>query len=163
MGTFMGYDEYGEPFGSYSFEDATPEIITQSPDCKTLTELYNWVINDKVCLAHFKAKQTGAANLTATISQTLASGGTTSFDSTSDYSKVLECISEMDISFFLCTNLNADNNAGTSTLNGMLFTHIKQNAKFDEIMVVPGGEEDDDIPADILRILNRKRRIKVVG
>ena len=148
MGTFMGYDEYGEPFGSYSFEDATPEIITQSPDCKTLTELYNWVINDKVCLAHFKAKQTGAASLTATISQTLASGGTTSFDSTSDYSKVLECISEMDISFFLCTNLNADNNAGTSTLNGMLFTHIKQNAKFDEIMVVPGGEGDDDIFGD---------------
>lgn len=148
MGTFMGNDEYGEPFGSYTFEEAAPEIITQSGDCTTLDELYNWAINDKVCQAHFKVKQTGAASLAATIAQKLAVGGTTSFGSTSDYAKALECVSEMDISFFLCTNLNADGGAGVSVTNGMLFTHIKQAAKFDEMMVIPGGEEDDDLFGD---------------
>lgn len=148
MGTFMGNDEYGEPFGSYTFEEAAPEIITQSGDCTTLDELYNWAINDKVCQAHFKVQKTGSASLAATIAQTLAAGGTTDFTSTSDYAKALECVSEMDISFFLCTNLNADGGAGVSVTNGMLFTHIKQAAKFDEMMVVPGGEEDDDLFGD---------------
>lgn len=148
MGTFMGNDEYGEPFGSYTFEEAAPEIITQSGDCTTLDELYNWAVNDKVFQAHFNVQKTGSASLAATIAQTLASGGTTDFTSTANYAKALECVSEMDISFFLCTNLNADGGAGVSVTNGMLFTHIKQAAKFDEMMVVPGGEEDDDLFGD---------------
>lgn len=146
QGTFMGADEYGEPFGAYSFADAVPDIIAQSEDCTTLDELYNWAANDKVVLNHFEVKKTGSATLSATISQTLASGGTTVFNNDGEYDKVLECISELDISFFLCTNLNADSGAGVnSATNGKLYTYIKNDAKFDEIMVVPGGEEDDDI------------------
>lgn len=149
-GTYMGTDAYGEPFGSYSFADAKPEVIAQSPDCDTLGEIYNWAANSRDVLNHFKVEMTGeeSESLEAEISQILASGGVTTYGNTADLNKVFECISEMDISFFLCTNLNADSAAGLSDINKALYTYIKTNAKFDEIMVIPGGEEDTDLLGD---------------
>lgn len=149
QGTFMGEDQYGEPFGAYSFAESTPDVIAQSPECTTLDELYNWAINDRVMLSHFNIEKTGAATLASTIALTLASGGTTVFLNDNEYAKTLECISELDISFFLCTNLNAKNGAGVdSNTNGKLFTYIMNDAKFDEMMVVPGGEDGSDIFGD---------------
>ena len=83
------------------------------------------------------------------ISQTLAEGGTSSYLNDGEYAAVLESIEELDITFFLCTNMNADGGAGTdSDTNGRLFTFLQQNAKFDEFMVIPGGEDDTDLFGD---------------
>lgn len=147
-GTYMGSDEYGEPFGAYSFEDSVPDIITESTECQTLEELYNWAINDRVCLSHFKVEYSGNLQtpISGAIPNVLAIGGTTSFLNNGEYAKTLECISELDISFFLCTNLNADSGAGVdSATNGKLFTYIKNGAKFDEMMIVPGGSDETDL------------------
>lgn len=146
-GSFMGVDEAGEPFGPYSLSDSTPNLIVESEDLKTLGELYNWAISNKQMLAHFVISKTGedSTSLT-TISEVLASGGTTTYLNDTEYDEILEAISELDISFFLCTNLNADSGKGVdAATNGKLFTFLKQTAKFTEFMVVPGGEADDDL------------------
>ena len=146
-GSFMGEDSYGEPYGAYSLADAKPNLIAESGDYTTLQQLYDWASSNKQMLAHFNVEMegSGATALTA-VAKTLASGGTTSYLSSGEYDAVLEAIAEMDITFFLCTNMNADSGAAiNSNTNGKLFTHIKNTAKFTSHMFVPGGEEDDDL------------------
>lgn len=149
-GTFAGVDDAGEPFGVKSFADAQPQIVVESADCTTLGELYDWATNDKQMRAMFVISKTGDET-TALVnkSQILAAGGTTVFLENNEYAEVLESISELDITFFLCTNKNADSGAGVnSNTNGRLFTFLKNTAKYREFMVVPGGEEDDDLFGD---------------
>lgn len=146
-GTFAGVDEDGESFGVHSLNDSIPDLIVESPELKTLLELYTWASTNKTVLANFVVTKTGVdATDLIVIAQTLASGGTTEFLSDSEYADVLEAIEELDVTFFLCTNLNADAGAGVNAAtNGKLFTFIKQSAKFSEFMVVPGGEDDTDL------------------
>ena len=146
-GSFMGVDEAGEPFGPYSLSDSTPNLIVESEELKTLGGLYNWAISDKQMLAHFVISKTGSdSTALVAIDDTLASGGSTEYLNDNEYDKILEAISELDITFFLCTNLNADSGKGVdAATNGKLFTFLKQTAKFTEFMVVPGGEADDDL------------------
>lgn len=146
-GSYMGSDEAGEAFGAYSLADAKPNLLAESEDCSTLGELYEWASTNKVVLANFVVTKTGEDNTKAVaIAQTLASGGTTSFLSDGEYDAVLEAIQELDITFFLCTNKNADSGEGVkASTNGKLFTFLKTKAKFAEHMFIPGGEEDDDL------------------
>lgn len=146
-GSFMGVDEDGEPFGAKSLADATPNLIAESGDLTTLQELYDWARNNKQMLSNFVISMTGegATELTE-VEMVLATGGTTEFLSGTEYADVLEAIAELDITFFLCTNLNAADGKGVeANTNGKLFTYLKQTAKFTEFMVVPGGEDDTDL------------------
>lgn len=146
-GSFMGVDEAGEPFGAKSLADATPNLIAESGDLTTLQELYDWSSNNKQMLSNFVISMTGkgATELTE-VEMVLATGGTTEFLSGTEYADVLEAIAELDITFFLCTNLNAADGKGVeANTNGKLFTYLKQTAKFTEFMVVPGGEDDTDL------------------
>lgn len=149
-GTFRGVDAAGEPFGAYSLADATPNLIVESDDLSTVAEAYEWAKNDKIVNSYFNVSKTGTdTTALKAVSQTLAVGGTTTFLSNDEYAEVLEAIEELDISFFLCTNLNAANGAGVNAdTNGKLFTFLKQDAKFSEHMFVPGGESNDDLFGD---------------
>ena len=149
-GTFAGVDEAGEPFGSYEYDACVPDVIAESDDLTTLKELYDWCSNNKVVLANFVVEKTGADETPlVAISQTLATGGTSSYLNDGEYAAVLESIEELDITAFLTTNMNAAGGAGTdSATNGRLFTFLKQQAKFDEFMFIPGGEEDTDLFGD---------------
>ena len=149
-GSFMGVDDAGEAYGAYSLADATPNLIAESDDFTTLQELYDWASSNRQMLSHFVVSMTGdgETELTA-IEMTLASGGTTQFLSGTEYADVLEAIDELDVTFFLCTNLNAAGGKGTdAATNGKLFTFLKQDAKFTEFMVVPGGQDDTDLLGD---------------
>lgn len=146
-GSFAGADESGEAYGSYNFENSVPNLIAESDDCVTLGDLYNWASNNKQILAHFVVSYSGdlSSNLTERVLE-LAQGGTTEYMKDTEYADILEAISELDISFFLCTNLNAANGKGVdAATNGKLFTFLKQSAKFTEFMVVPGGEDETDL------------------
>ena len=149
-GTYKGADEYGEPYGAYSLSESTPDILVESDDLGTLGEAYEWAMNDKVISANFNVSKTGTdSTALKVITQTLASGGTTTFLNNGEYADVLEAIEELDITFFLCTNKNASAGAGVNAeTNGKLFTFIKQDAKFSEHMFVPGGEDDTDLFGD---------------
>lgn len=149
-GSFMGVDEAGEAYGAKNLENATPNLIAESPECATLQDLYDWASTNKQMLANFVVSMTGdgATELVA-VNQTLATGGTTKFLSGTEYADVLEAITELDITFFLCTNKNASNGKGVdAATNGKLFTFLKQTAKYTEFMVVPGGQDDTDLFGD---------------
>ncbi len=149
-GSFMGVDESGEAFGAKSLAEATPNLIVESDDLTTLQELYDWAKNNRSMLANFVVSMTGAgATELNTLAQVLATGGTTQYLSGTEYADVLESIAELDVTFFLCTNLNAAEGKGVeASTNGKLFTFLKQDAKFTEFMVVPGGEDDTDLFGD---------------
>lgn len=149
-GSFMGVDESGEAFGAKSLSEATPNLIVESDDLTTLQELYDWAKNNRSMLANFVVSMTGAgATELNTLAQVLATGGTTQYLSGTEYADVLESIAELDVTFFLCTNLNAAEGKGVeASTNGKLFTFLKQDAKFTEFMVVPGGEDDTDLFGD---------------
>lgn len=149
-GSFMGVDNAGEAYGAYSLAQATPNQIAESPECTTLQELYDWASTNKQMLANFVVSMTGdgATELVA-VEQVLAKGGTTEYMSNTEYADVLESISELEVTFFLCTNLNAASGAGVNAAtNGKLFTFLKQEAKYTEFMVVPGGEDETDLFGD---------------
>lgn len=146
-GSFMGVDDAGEAYGAYSLAEATPNLIAESDDFTTLQELYDWASGNKQMLSHFVISMTGdgETELTA-VSMVLATGGTTQYLSGTEYDDILEAIDELDITFFLCTNLNAANGKGVdAATNSKLFTFLKQDAKFTEFMVVPGGQDDTDL------------------
>lgn len=146
-GSYMGTDDAGESFGAYSLDDAQPNLIAESDDFTTLQELYDWASSNRCMLSNFVVSMQGSGETElAAVEMALATGGTTQYLSGTEYNDILEAIDELDVTFFLCTNLNAANGKGVdAATNGKLFTFLKQNAKFTEFMVVPGGQDDTDL------------------
>lgn len=147
-GSFMGSDDSGESFGSKSIEGAEPNFITESPELHTLEELYDWSRSNKYMLANFVISMKGLGTTALKeVPMVLASGGTTEWLKSNEYSDALEAVTELDVTFFLCTNTEVSK--GTDALtNGKLFTFLKQDAKFTEFMVVPGGKDETDLFGD---------------
>lgn len=144
-GSYMGVDKDGEAFGSKTFAEATSSLLTESEEISTLGELYDWARSDKYVLANFVVKKTGTDTTSlAEISLTEATGGTTEFLKDTEYADVLEAISELDVTFFLATNTTVGKGIDANT-NGRLFTFLKQDAKFTEFLVIPGGSDDTDL------------------
>lgn len=146
-GSYMGTDDAGESFGAYSLDDAQPNLIAESDDFTTLQELYDWASSNRYMLSNFVISMEGDGETElAAVEMALATGGTTQYLSGTEYDDILEAIDELDVTFFLCTNLNAANGKGVdAATNGKLFTFLKQDAKFTEFMVVPGGQDDTDL------------------
>lgn len=144
-GSYMGSDDAGEPFGSKKFSEAVSYLLSESEEFSTLGELYEWARADKYVLAHFVVSKTGTDDIAlSAISLTAASGGTTEYLNDTEYADVLEAISELDISFFLATNTTAAKGIDSNT-TGRLFTFLKNDAKFTEFLVIPGGSDDSDL------------------
>lgn len=144
-GSFMGVDKDGEPYGSASLSKATGNLLTESEEFETLEELYNWARSDKYILANFVVSMTGAktSNISA-VTLTAATGGKTEWLKDSEYADVLEAISELDVTFFLATNTSVGDGISSAT-TGRLFTFLKNDAKFTEFLVIPGGSSDSDL------------------
>lgn len=144
-GSFMGVDKDGEPYGSASLSTAIGNLLTESEEFETLEELYNWARSDKYILANFVVSMTGVktSNLSA-VTLTAATGGKTEWLKDSEYADVLEAISELDVTFFLATNTSVGDGISSAT-TGRLFTFLKNDAKFTEFLVIPGGSSDSDL------------------
>ena len=144
-GSYMGVDKDGEPYGSKSFAEATSNLLTESDEISTLGELYEWARSDKYVLAHFVVEMTGteSAKISA-VDMTTATGGTTEYLKDTEYADILEAISELDVTFFLATNTEVSKGIDANT-TGRLFTFLKNDAKFTEFMVIPGGSSDTDL------------------
>ena len=147
-GSFMGVDKDGEPYGSVSLSKATGNLLTESEEFETLEELYNWARSDKYILANFVVSMTGVktSNISA-VTLTAATGGKTEWLKDSEYADVLEAISELDVTFFLATNTSVGDGISSAT-TGRLFTFLKNDAKFTEFLVIPGGSSDSDLFGD---------------
>ena len=144
-GSFMGVDDDGEPYGSASISKASGNLLTESEEFETLEELYNWARSDKYILANFVVSMTGVktSNISA-VTLTAATGGKTEWLKDSEYADVLEAISELDVTFFLATNTSVGDGISSAT-TGRLFTFLKNDAKFTEFLVIPGGSSDSDL------------------
>lgn len=144
-GSFMGVDKDGEPYGSASLSKATGNLLTESEEFETLEELYNWARSDKYILANFVVSMTGVktSDISA-VTLTAATGGKTEWLKDSEYADVLEAISELDVTFFLATNTSVGDGISSAT-TGRLFTFLKNDAKFTEFLVIPGGSSDSDL------------------
>jgi hypothetical protein len=140
-GTYAGTDKDGEAFNGIAWGDAEPIVIYESGEFTDSSELYDEMIHNQNMVAEFKIEFTNNNPLSLQ-SETLSSGGVTIFD-TQYYSEVLEAVEEMDITFFLCTNLKVDK-ATDSDSNGKLFTFLKTRAKYTEFMFVPGGADKNE-------------------
>jgi hypothetical protein len=148
-GSYAGVDEAGEPYGAKNLADAPAYLLAESGELSTFNELYEWASSNKYVLANFKVSKTGDDNSDLVIvNDTLASGGTTDYNVNGAYDDVLEAITELDISFFLCTNTTVAGGTDAAT-NGKLFTFLKQDAKFNEFMFVPAGGDDTELFGDI--------------
>ena len=147
-GSFMGVDKDGEPYGSVSLSKATGNLLTESEEFETLEELYNWARSDKYILANFVVSMTGVktSNISA-VTLTAATGGKTEWLKDSEYADALEAISELDVTFFLATNTSVGDGISSAT-TGRLFTFLKNDAKFTEFLVIPGGSSDSDLFGD---------------
>lgn len=144
-GTYQGVDSYGDLYGTKNMDDALPEVIDESEELTTLADLFNFLKNSKDITALFDVALVGVDTTPLTaVAQTLATGGTTTFLGTTDYSDVLEAITELDITFHLCTDFGVTDGV-TADTNGKLFTAIKQETKFTQFMFIGGGEADDDL------------------
>lgn len=145
QGSFMGVDPAGEPYGAKSFAAAPQYLLAESDEVATIQELVEWCKNSKTILANFQVSTTGTmtGDLSA-VAQVNATGGSTDYTDASAYANVLESISELDVTFFLCCNTDVAGGTEAAT-NGKLFTFLKNNAKYTEFMVVPGGSGDDDL------------------
>lgn len=147
-GSFMGVDDAGEPFGSKTESEAVSNLLTESGEISTVGELYEWARSDKYALAHFQVSMSGTATTKLqTVEMTPATGGTTEYLKDTEYADALEAISELDITFFLATNNSAQKGIDAAT-NGRLFTFLKNDAKFTEFLVIPGGKDDTDLFGD---------------
>lgn len=144
-GSFMGVDKDGEPYGSASLSKASGNLLAESEEFETLEELYNWARSDKYILANFVVSMTGVktSNISA-VTLTAATGGKTEWLKDSEYADVLEAISELDVTFFLATNTSVGDGISSAT-TGRLFTFMKNDAKFTEFLVIPGGSSDSDL------------------
>ena len=145
QGSFMGVDADGESYGAKSFDNAPQYLIAESDEFDQIADLVNWCKNSKAILSNFQVSTSGTmtGDLSA-ISLQLAQGGTTDYTDSTAYATVLEAITELDVTFFLCTNTTVTGGTDAAT-NGKLFTFLKNEAKFTEFMVVPGGSGDDDL------------------
>lgn len=144
-GSFMGVDKDGESYGSASLSTASGNLLTESEEFETLEELYNWARSDKYILANFVVSMTGVktSNISA-VTLTAATGGKTEWLKDSEYADALEAISELDVTFFLATNTSVGDGISSAT-TGRLFTFLKNDAKFTEFLVIPGGSSDSDL------------------
>ena len=144
-GSFMGVDKDGEPYGSASLSTAIGNLLAESEEFETLEELYNWARSDKYILANFVVSMTGVntSDISA-VTLTAATGGKTEWLKDSEYADVLEAISELDVTFFLATNTSVGDGISSAT-TGRLFTFLKNDAKFTEFLVIPGGSSDSDL------------------
>lgn len=147
-GSFMGVDDDGEPYGSASLATASGNLLTESEEFETLEELYNWARSDKYILANFVVSMTGVkTSKISAVTLTVATGGKTEWLKDSEYADVLEAISELDVTFFLATNTSVGDGISSAT-TGRLFTFLKNDAKFTEFLVIPGGSSDSDLFGD---------------
>lgn len=147
-GSYMGTDPAGESYGPKSLADSTPNLLAESPELSTLQELYDWASSNRYMLANFVVTMNGLGTTALkVIAQTLATGGTTTWMKDTEYADALEAISELDITFFLCTNTTAAGGTDATT-NVKLFTYLKNDAKFSEFMFVPGGSDETDLMGD---------------
>lgn len=144
-GTHKGLDPIsGRPWDDVADIDCVPEMIVQSPEVSTVTELIAWMQSDGSFNQEFLL-QTSTVGLDDFFPSdialygglNLASGGTEIYSNTA-FDAILDIIVEHDYSFILSDRYNAD---VEHLYNTKFQTHIGSEAKFNKMLIIGGGND----------------------
>lgn len=169
-GTFTGNDSNGVPFNNITAPNSTAELLATSAPFNTMAELQAWFNTDISFRNNFKVTTftpagTGAitmADLTSNDDLTAFTGGTQTSDANS-MSDAFETIAELDYSFILAPDSGAQYNSAT---NSAILSHLKNEARFEKVMIVGGGEDINDFASTSIaaaQFFNSDRVVVVHG
>jgi len=147
-GSFVGNDSNGVPYNNISAADSQAELLATSSPFNTMAELRAWLDTDISFRNNFRVTTftpagTGAidaADLTSNDDLVGFAGGTQTSDATS-LNNAFETITELDYSFVLAPDSGAQYNSAT---NSAILSHLVNEARFEKVMIVGGGENNND-------------------
>jgi hypothetical protein len=152
-GNFGGYDVAGDRINAWTWGTAGAEIIAESPifiGGESTSELSNWLKTDAALNSQFVVQITKIASTFTVITAatlTAFADGTSVYLGNTDMADVMDAIEELDVTFFLGTNLTVES-ATDAASNSQIHTYIKTQAKYGSVLFVPAGSSDTDLFGD---------------
>lgn len=145
-GAYKGVDFNSVPFDNVSLADAgdAPELLVESIEFNQLADLYAWAISNETFNTWFEFDATSAvagtgvvdaADLAANLTFKLFAGATEVYGS-ADYTDVFRAIKELDYTFVLSDQYEANAN---NIKNTQLLSHIILESEFKRFLVIGGG------------------------
>lgn len=144
LGSYKGMDPINLiPYDGVALADTVPQLLVESVEFSNMSELVAWANTDATYNYYFKLMTgtvTGSGLVTSTDmdaypGNTLAAGGTETYNTT-HLDTLLDSITDLDFSIVFVDKY-ADNAMGTE--NGMIFTWLKNDAKYGLHMIIGGG------------------------
>lgn len=148
LGSYTGLASDNISYNELTKAESDPQLILQSIEFSTITELIAWAEASSEFNARFIVDETSAGLAGAIVSGdipagvVLATGGTETYlTATTHVDRILENISDLDYSVVF-TDQFGDN--GDSVLNGAILTHLNQASKYGRHLFVGGYDEKVD-------------------
>lgn len=150
-GRFTGLASDGIPYDGAAADSTNPIVIAQSPEVSDFQEIVDWMNKDEdfknnFRLDSFTAGPITSADLTAFSSDQLFVGGSQNNTDPQLIDKVLDAIGPIDYSHVLAPDSGVN---ATSANNMKLLSHLQNEAKYDKIMVVAGGNTKAEFQGSI--------------
>lgn len=150
-GTWKGDYTDSIAFDEIAKADTKALLLVQSPEFNNIQNLIDWGTNDNKFNEYFVLNAASAVVGTGVVNAAdisalsgtyqLSSGGTESY-TTANLDTILETIQDVDYAWILSDQFGTSNyNSSSST---KMFTHIRDDAKFDKFMIIGGGADEDE-------------------
>lgn len=144
-GSYKGADANSLDYEGVAESKTTPTLITASPELGTIAELIAWTNKDVDFANNFKVKTSSitttgalvAADITGNVGNQLFAGATQT-NTASTIDDVLDVVAPLDFTHVLSIEGGAN---ARSANNIKIETHLAQEARFDKLLVVAGGDD----------------------
>lgn len=150
-GTFKGLYTDNISYDEIAKADTKALLVVQSPEFNNIQNLIDWGTNDSKFNEYFVIDATSAVVGTGVVNSAdisglsgtyqLSSGGTESY-STTNLDSILEVVQDLDYAWILSDQFGTSNY--DSAYSTKMFTHIRDDAKFDKFMIIGGGADEDE-------------------
>ncbi len=148
VGRFTGIDPLtSRPYDEVLDINTKPELLAQSPEVTLVSELVDWLTNNKTVNTFFKLSASTIGTDTLIADDITDVGGLQLFAlGTESYSSdhldtILDLIAKLDYSIILVDKYADD---VVDLDNGKIQYHIVNEARFDKLMIVGGANDDED-------------------
>lgn len=145
-GSYSGESKEGYIYGEKSISSVKPELIAESDEFSTISELITWAqedINFKKSFNILSTSLTSDGSVTQTdldnFELLLATGGSENYRP-EDLDSLLDEITELGNTFFLCDKYGKE---AKSAENLKILDHILNHSEFDKFMVVGAGADEN--------------------
>ncbi len=165
-GNFTGLASDGIPYDGIPATSTSAELLATSDDFNTFGELKMWMdedidFNNNFMIVSSSINSTGAvvaADISSYLNVSVFSGATQSL-STSDISRMIEAIAEVDYTFVLAPDSEANFNSNN---NQAILSHLVSDARFEKFMVVAGGNDRNTFASQSIAAANSYNSDRVI-